>query len=375
VLGSLTPLGSEIMPSWKAVVDFLGSQDHWGNSLLRWFIVVVAALAAFVALRLARRLLVRHAGRLAETRAGDWFRGVECVAQQTRTWFLLILAVFGGAWFLFLSTAKELKTAMIAATIAVLVQGALWADALLLFAIARYAERNKDVDAASVATLSALGFFGRLAVWTAAVLLAVANMGVDVTAMVAGLGIGGVAVALAAQSILGDLFASASIVLDKPFVLGDFIVVGDEMGSVEHIGLKTTRLRSLTGEQLVFSNTDLLKSRIHNYRRMAERRVAFSVGLDYGTPYDKVAAVPAMLRQTVEAQKPVRFDRAHFAKYGDSALIFEVVYYVLSADYNVHMDVQQAINLDILRRFAAEKIEFASPARTASLRQSSQAGK
>ena len=250
-----------------------------------------------------------------------------------------------------------------------LIQAALWADAVLLFAIARYAKRHREVDAASVTTLSALGFLGRLVIWTAAVLLAVANMGVDVTAMVAGFGIGGVAVALAAQNILGDLFASASIVLDKPFVLGDFIVVGDEMGSVEYIGLKTTRLRSLSGEQLIFSNTDLLKSRIHNYKRMAERRVLFTVGVEYDTPYEKVAAIPAMLRQAIEAQKPVRFDRAHFAKYGDWALIFEVVYYVLSADYNVHMDVQQAINLELFRRFAEEKIEFAFPTRTVYQRQ------
>ncbi len=253
--------------------------------------------------------------------------------------------------------------------VALLAQAALWGDAVLLFSIARYARRHKEVDAASVTTLSALGFVGRVTIWAAAVLLAAQNMGVNVTAMVAGLGIGGVAVALAAQNVLGDLFASASIVLDKPFVLGDFIVVGDEMGSVEYIGLKTTRLRSLSGEQLIFSNTDLLKSRIHNYKRMAERRVLFTVGVEYDTPYEKVAAIPAMLRQCIEAQKPIRFDRAHFARYGDSALIFEVVYYVLSADYNVYMDVQQAINLHLFRRFAEEKIEFAFPTRTVYQRQ------
>jgi len=256
-----------------------------------------------------------------------------------------------------------------AGVVVLLVQAALWADALAADAIAHYTQRQREVDAAGATTLSALGFLGRMAIWTAAVLLAAANLGINVTALVAGFGIGGVAVALAAQNILGDLFASASIVLDKPFVLGDFIVVDDKMGTIEYIGLKTTRLRSLSGEQLIFSNTDLLKSRIHNYKRMRERRVLFTLGAAYDTPHEKLAAVPDMLREIIESQRPVRFDRAHFARYGDSSLVFEVVYYVLAPDYNAFMDVQQAVNLAIHRRFAEEKIEFAFPTRTVHLRQ------
>ena len=206
-----------------------------------------------------------------------------------------------------------------ASIVALLVQAALWADALLDFAVARSADGRKEADPASATTLGALGFLGRLAIWTAAVLLVMANLGINVTALVAGFGIGGVAVALAAQNILGDLFASASIVLDKPFVLGDFIVVDDKSGTVEHIGLKTTRLRSLSGEQLIFSNADLLKSRIHNYQRMSERRAALSINVAYGTPYEKLAAIPAMLREAVESQPQARFDRAHFARLGPSA--------------------------------------------------------
>jgi small-conductance mechanosensitive channel len=204
----------------------------------------------------------------------------------------------------------------------------------------------------------------RFAIWTMMVLLTLANLGVDVTAMVAGLGIGGVAIALAAQNILGDLFASASIVLDKPFVLGDFIAVGEDMGTVEHIGLKTTRVRSLSGEQLVFANSDLLKSRIRNFKRMNERRAVFTVGVAYSTPADKVAAIPAILREAVQSQPSARCDRAHFTRYSDLALVFEVVYYVSSADYNLYMDIQQAINLTILRRFAEEQIGFAYQTRT-----------
>jgi len=187
------------------------------------------------------------------------------------------------------------------------------------------------------------------------------NLGVDITALVAGLGIGGIAVALAAQNVLGDLFASLSIVLDKPFVVGDFLNVDDFLGSVEHVGLKTTRLRSLSGEQLVFSNNDLLNSRIRNYGRMFERRVVFSLGVTYETPPEKLRGIPTIIREAVEAKDKVRFDRAHFQKYGDFALVFEVVYYVLSSDYTLCMDIQQSVNLRIYERFAEEGIEFAYP--------------
>ena len=250
------------------------------------------------------------------------------------------------------------------AVTALLVQATLWANAVVVTSVKRISDRRKETDAAGATTLAALGFVGRMVIWCAAALLIVANLGIDVTAMVAGFGIGGIAIALAAQNILGDLFASASIVLDKPFVLGDFIVVDDKSGSVEYIGLKTTRLRSISGEQLIFSNADLLKSRIHNYKRMYQRRILFTVDVTYDTPLEKVSAIPAMLREAVEARDNVRFDRAHFARFGDSALIFEVVYYVLAAEYAVYMDIQQEINMAIMRRFTDEKIEFAFPSRT-----------
>ena len=152
--------------------------------------------------------------------------------------------------------------------------------------------------------------------------------------------------------------------LDKPFVVGDFLIIGDFQGAVEKVGIKTTRLRSLWGEQLVFSNNDLLSSRIRNYGRMNERRVAFSLGVTYQTPADKLAKIPEMIRRAVDAQADTRFDRAHFQKYGDFALIFEIVYYVLSADYNQYMDIQQSINLKIYADFEANGIEFAYPTQT-----------
>jgi small-conductance mechanosensitive channel len=229
-----------------------------------------------------------------------------------------------------------------------------------------YREKNLEDDVTAVMSMNILAILARLVVWSLVLLVSLENLGVDVTAMVAGLGIGGVAVALAAQNILGDLFASLSIVIDKPFVLGDFLIVGDQLGSVEQIGMKTTRIRSLSGEQIVFGNSDLLSSRVRNYGRMYERRVPFKIGVVYQTTRDQLEMIPTILKEAVEAQgeERTRFDRSHFQSYGDFALVFETVYYVLSPDYNVYMDCQQDINLRIFQRFEEEGIEFAYPTQT-----------
>jgi small-conductance mechanosensitive channel len=190
------------------------------------------------------------------------------------------------------------------------------------------------------------------------------NLNFDVSALVASLGVGGIAVALAAQNILGDLFASLSILFDKPFVVGDFIIVDDLPGTVEKVGLKTTRVRSLFGEQLVFSNNDLLSSRIKNYKRMEERRVVFPLGVTYQTGAEQLELIPGIIKKTIEKQEKVRFDRSHFKGYGDFALLFETVYWVTEPDYNLYMDIQQKINLELFHLFEEQGIEFAYPTQT-----------
>jgi small-conductance mechanosensitive channel len=222
----------------------------------------------------------------------------------------------------------------------------------------------RDEDAERKRTVRTLMPFVKFLILTAGILFFLSNMGFNVSTFVTGLGIGGVAVALAAQAILGDLFSYFSILIDKPFERGDFIVVGDMMGEVEHVGLKTTRVRSLGGEQLVFSNSDLTSSRIKNYKRMRERRVEFRFGIVYQSPLELVRAVPGIVRSIVEAMEGVRIDRAHFAGFGDSSLDFAVVYYVLSPDYAVYMDRQQEINLRLMEEFSRRSIEFAYPTRT-----------
>jgi small-conductance mechanosensitive channel len=250
------------------------------------------------------------------------------------------------------------------AVLAFLLQLGIWANGAIEFWLLRYTRDRHPSDAASITTFRAIAYGMQVLAWTIVVLLALDNFGVDVTALITGLGIGGVAVALAVQNILGDLLAALAIVLDKPFVIGDFIIVGSEKGTVEQIGMKTTRVRSLDGEQIIFSNAELLQSRIRNYKRMDERRVLFRFGVLYSTPQEKVEMLPSIAREAVLAQEAVRFDRAHFASFNDSSLDVEVVYYVLSPDYGKYMDTQQAINLVLLRRLREENVEFAFPTRT-----------
>jgi len=204
----------------------------------------------------------------------------------------------------------------------------------------------------------------KIVIWGIGVVFLLDNLGFKVSTVIAGLGIGGVAVALAAQAILGDLFSFFSILFDRPFEVGDFIIVGDYLGSVEYIGIKTTRIRSLGGEQLIFSNTDLTNSRVRNYKRMEKRRVVFKLGVTYDTTYDKVKEIPQIIKNIIAGVKDTIFDRAHFFSYGDFNLVIEIVYYVIGADYNKYMDIQQEINLAIKQEFEKKGIEFAYPTQT-----------
>ncbi len=201
-------------------------------------------------------------------------------------------------------------------------------------------------------------------VWAGAVIFFMDNLGFKISAIIAGLGIGGVAVALAAQSILKDLFSYFSIIFDRPFKVGDFIIIGDFMGTVEYLGIKTTRLRSLGGEQVIFSNTDLTDSRVRNYKLMEKRRVVFKLGVTYQTSLQQLKEIPKVIEKIIKNTKDTAFDRAHFFSYGDFSLIFEIVYYVIGPDYNKYMDIQQEINFTIKEEFEKCGIEFAYPTQT-----------
>jgi small-conductance mechanosensitive channel len=201
-------------------------------------------------------------------------------------------------------------------------------------------------------------------IWAVGLLFLFDNLGYNVTTIIAGLGIGGIAIALAAQNILGDLFNYFVIFFDRPFEVGDFITVDDKKGTVEHIGIKTTRLLSVNGEQLAFSNSDLTKSRIHNFKRMQRRRVVFTIGVVYSTTHEKLQRIPTIIKDIITSQELAVFDRAHFATFGPYSLNFEIVYFIESADYVPYMNTQEAINLKIFKAFDEERIEFAYPTQT-----------
>ena len=331
----------------------------FGNRLYIWILALAFFFAVYFLLRLLRRVVETRAKKRAADWRSDWPTVVEKLAATTSGWFLLSVAAYLAARSIDFPLKGEANLRMIA-KLALLIQSAQWAGVLVSFFAKRWIDRRAKSDPGSVALISILGYVGRALLWTVVVLLVLENLGVQVTALVTGLGIGGVAVALAAQNILGDLFASLSIVVDRPFLLGDFIVVGADMGTVEKICLKTTRVRALSGEQISFPNSDLLQSRIRNTTRQFERRVVFNFSLALTTPPDRLVALSAKLRQIVERRERVRFDRAHFQSLTENGCRFEVVYFVTSPDFNLYMDIQQQINLDLLEHLNASGLSFAT---------------
>lgn len=345
-------------------MDFLAG-SFLGNDAGTWLIAAGVTLLSFVVIRFVAVWSARRLTDLAGKTQVYWDDIVASSLAATKSGLIFLVALFLGSNALVLPE-RSVEILQSVAVIALLVQGGLWLTAgLTTWLVARTRAELED-DPAEAMTLNLIGIGLRLVIWSMVVLLALDNLGIDVTALVAGLGIGGVAVALAAQNVLGDLFASLSIALDKPFVLGDFVMVGDFMGSVEAIGIKTTRVRSLSGEQVVFSNTDLLDSRIRNYGRMYERRVVLTLGVTYQTPRDELARIPEVIRDAIEEQggEDVRMDRSHLSDYGDSAIEFEAVYFVLSPDYALHMDIKQNVFLRIHEVFEERGIDFAYPTRT-----------
>jgi small-conductance mechanosensitive channel len=255
---------------------------------------------------------------------------------------------------------KLVQLLRIAAVSGVFLQIGLWGNAVVSFFLGESMRKAGQQDV-NISARRAMAFLGRLALWSLVLALLLENLGVRLSPLLAGMGIGGIAIALAIQNILGDLFCYVAIVLDKPFIAGDFVIVGDMMGTIERIGMKTTRIRSLSGELLIFANHDLVNSRIRNYKSLQERRILFRFGVTYETPSEKLKKIPSLVRHIFDSISKARLDRIHFVELGDFSLNFEVVYYVLSADYAVYMDTQQAVNLSLMEEIGKEGIDFAYP--------------
>jgi small-conductance mechanosensitive channel len=331
-----------------------------GNSLILWMQSIALAFLLWSVFWLTKKLITRYLGKVAEQKHNHVYETFSQLTQRTNLLFLAVIALSIAVRPL--SVPQGVHRAFDRTLIIALVlQFALWGSSFLQLWIEPYLTRSLGLSTgaeskvAVVTLLIRLVFFSLLGIW------GLDNLGVNVSSLVAGLGVGGIAVALATQNILSDLFASLSITLDKPFQIGDYIRVDTLEGTIERIGLKTTRIRSIGGEQLIFSNTDLLASRISNLRRMEQRRVQTRIGVVYDTTPEKLQQIPKLIQSAIESASTVQFDRAFFVAFGPSSLDFEFVYWVKDPEFRVHLEAQQKILLHILNAFRSEKIEFAFP--------------
>ena len=325
------------------------------HSLMEWVYFLILTFLIYYSIRIFHSTLCK---RLAENYYNVVIDVWKSLFISTTRLFLLGAALYFGTRFVELPAQVEGLIQKISMII-FWIQVAIWLSAGIKHAADRYIEKKRVLDQSAV-TAASMGFFGaRVLVFILVLLLALDNIGFDVTTLIASLGIGGIAIALAVQNILGDLLASLSITLDKPFVVGDFIVMDDFMGTVENIGLKTTRIRSLNGEQIIFSNAELLKGRIRNYKRMFERRAVFTFTLRHDTPLNALTEIPIRVKESIDKIPKTRFDRCHFVSISDLGFVFEAVYLVLAPDYNQYMDIQQKINIELFKAVADLNTNFA----------------
>lgn len=343
-------------------IEEIISRTYLGNSVESWLWALGVAIVLALAFNFILKRFLRSFASLAEKTETDLDDLVSALLGKTSVVLIIIFSVYVTTFFLDLTQqVREFRKSVV--IICLLLQIGLWGGGFIDYYVAKKLSKIDVGAGATVTHLKSLGFLAKVVLWIILVLLTIDNLGFDPTTIIAGLGVGGIAVALALQNVLGDVIASLSIILDKPFEVGDFIVVGDMRGDVEHIGLKTTRVRSLSGEQLVLSNGDLLQSRIKNYKRMDSRRILFSLGVVYETPYDNLVRISGLLKEIIDAEPKARFERAHFSSYGDFSLNYEIVYFVLTPSFDDYMDIQQSVNLKIFKRFSEEGIEFAYPTR------------
>lgn len=348
----------------NSAINYVKSNTILLNLLVFIFIIILGLLS----LSIFRIIYKNIKNKLLNNTTNNYMKLIDDTIKNTLIPVFYIFIFYFA--FTFVSTnEKFLKYLKIIFIISITFFGLKFLVSLISFLIEIYFIK-KEKDTSKIKNLKGILILFKIIIWSLGLILILDNLGYKITTVLAGLGIGGIAVALAAQSIFGDLFSYFIIIFDKPFEVGDFIIIGDLMGTVETIGLKTTRIRSISGEEIILSNSDLTSSRVKNYKRMQLRRVVFKIGVTYDTPLEKLKNIPAIIKNIIISVKDAKLDRVHFANYGDFSLIFEIVYYVLSNDYNKYMDIQQEINLKIKEEFEKSKIEFAYPTQTLFLKQS-----
>jgi small-conductance mechanosensitive channel len=337
----------------------ISERVFYGNSVADWVAAGILGVAVWAGLWILRRLI---AARYTQYSAADHptpVRVIFYLLGNTKQFLFLAIALDAGRQILRLPADVE-HGVSVAVLMLILLQVGLWAARSLRFYL-KIKEMERGADGVLAGSLGIINFVAGTLIWSVLILVALENLGVNITALLAGLGVGGVAVALALQNVLGDLFASLSIALDKPFVVGDLLVIDGFTGSVERIGIKTTRLRSDSGEQIILSNADILKSRVRNFGRAPEQRVQATIRVAYATPGDTLAAIPGLLERIVREQPNVRFERCHLRSLGESCLQFELSYFVQQPRVNSLFDLQQAVNFRILEEFRRLGVKFAYP--------------
>jgi small-conductance mechanosensitive channel len=347
----------------REIAAHLDTLVYFGNSLLSYCISLAGFVGGYIILSILRRYVLHRLTAWAEKTETRFDDVIVISVRRDVMPLLRFYLVYGSIVWLNLNPSiyTFMKGVILVITVFYVIRFSLEA---LVFWLDNYWAGEGESDAAKKKVGSAVATILKILLWAIGILIVLDNMGVEISAIMAGLGVGGIAVAFAAQAILGDIFSYFSIFFDRPFELGDFIVAGECLGRVEQIGVKTTKLRSLSGELLIISNADLTKSRVKNYKLMEERRVLFRIGVTYDTPYETLKEIPEIMRGIIEAQPLARFERCTFMEYGDFSLIFETVYFVKSNDYQIYADTQQAINLELKRVFDEKKITFAFPTQT-----------
>lgn len=343
-------------------MDSLWNKIVLGNTVLNWVIAISIAFIALAIVRICKSIVLKRIKAWTYKTSNTLDDFFILLAEKTIFPVLYIGAIYVGLNYLTLSIKvnKILHIAVLLVCTFFVIRAI---TSVINYFISNAISVQDDTGEKKKQARGII-IIVNIVVWVLGIVFLINNLGYDITSVITGLGIGGIAIALAAQTILGDLFNYFVIFFDKPFETGDFIIVDDKMGVVEYIGVKSTRLRTLSGEQLICSNTNLTNARVHNYKRMEKRRVVFSLGVIYETSTGKIKAIPGIIKNFIESQEHTQFDRAHFSGFGDFSLNFEVVYYILSADYNLYMEIQQNIYLSILATFRKEDIQFAYPTQT-----------
>lgn len=350
-------------------MDKILNQIIWNNSVYHWGISLTIIVVLCLTIKIFKKVVIRKAKKWAQNTQTNWDDFIITTLETAGIPLLYISSIYFGLKMLVFNDKIDQVI-----HVAYLITITFYTLKIISSAFRKFVHsfiKREENGEGKEKQAAGLIIVANIIIWILGIIFLIDNLGYNVTTLIAGLGVGGIAIALAAQTVLGDLFSYFVIFFDRPFEIGDFVVVGDKNGVIEYIGIKTTRIRTLSGEQLICSNTDLTNSRLHNFKRMERRRILFTLGVTYQTSHQHLSLIPKLVKQIMDQKPKLQFDRGHFSGYGDFSLNFEFVYYVLDADYNVYMDNQQEVYLEIFASFEKEGIEFAYPTQTLFLQKNS----